>query len=167
MFRFMIKALGRKSYIAMILAIMSIAGLWKLQQPKWYVLNEEEQYINIVKESEKPTVAVLVPISKEMWPTIFKLSTLTQKIAKSNGKVAVILPMEIEMLLDTAKRVKQMHKLNLDFYLAPLKLWNNVAEEKEPKYVFIKNRKIINTSTQNQNWLSNESDDFLKNIFGK
>lgn len=150
----------------------ALTGLWKLQQPRWLVLNEQEQYINLIKNSSMPTIAVAVPVNQYIWQTIKSLNELARELTKS--KLAVILPMDVPMILETAQKAKKIYNMNLDIYLAPKKLWlslvpenKNPDQEEHAKYVFIQNHRVKKIAPAMPEWTLPQNAQLLDNMFDK
>ena len=54
----------------------------------WLVLNEQEQYINLIKNSSMPTIAVAVPVNQYIWQTIKSLNELARELTKTNSRLS-------------------------------------------------------------------------------
>ena len=168
--------LSKKYGLLSIITAMIIAiTYWQFTKVDWTVLNENIKYVDLRKVHAKHSIIIAAPVNKWLWSNVFALAQISQQLKQIDGRIGLILPLDIGMVLETAEKVKRQNNLDIDIYVAPDGLWKKLFNIKgndiekqanlEPKFIFIKNEKIIKITQEKTNWFSDEGMKFVNNIF--
>ena len=143
---------------------------WLLKPVSWYVVNEDNEYINL--HSRDNTALVIVGSWKNAQDTltsVYSASTISEKLSTIKGKVIWLVDGDDDNSPYTAQLMKTKYNMNIDIYFAPKALWKSLfkeeSENSEPLSIIIKDGKEINRIKGVQKWLSFEGLDILNKSF--